>query len=319
MSSRILRAALVRPDPLVIDNSEELWMPEAAEADALPDLMAALQEEHPEAGQEVIEDALQEAIDQLLQDDGPAPEGPAFGGFEAAEPARDAEPSAYAAVQLESEPLITPPPAAEPNVDELLAQARQTADEMIERARNEAAEVLREADSRAAEIERAAYDKGHEEGLSAGRRLGDEQAARELGQVAAIVDQATELHDEMLHEAETEMVALSLEIARKIIQGEVRTNPEVVKRVLAAAVQRINGSPRVTIKVNPADVQRITEHWASAYGPNYRDKQWLIEGDESVAPGGCVLETRYGSLDAQIGSQFEEIQKTFALLLGTEA
>lgn len=335
MSSKILRAALVQPEPLLIENALDYQSPELSsvedyEAD-LPELAEELLQEHPDAEPDMIEDALQEAIEQLLQEDEePLVELPAEGADESELTYLEQPESELAALQLEDDGTDTwqeeePPaillPAAEPAVDtgEVLAQARQTAEEILEAARVEAAEVLREGDARAAEIERASYDKGYEEGFAAGKLVADEQAARDLSQVASIVDQAAELHDQMLHEAESEMVALSLEIARKILQAEVRTNPEVVQRVLAAAVQKINGGPRVTIKVNPADVQRLSLHWANTYGPNYRDKEWAIEGDEAVAVGGVVLESRYGMLDAQIGSQFDEIQKAFALLLGTES
>jgi flagellar assembly protein FliH len=164
---------------------------------------------------------------------------------------------------------------------------------------------------------KAAYDKGYHEGLAGGQTAGEDQAAAMIRQVTAIVDQATQLHDSVLRDAEPEMVALCLEIARKIIQAELRTNPEIVKSVVAAAVEKINGSPRVTIKVHPDQVESVRAHWLQAFGENYREKEWLIEGDPTVYPGGCVLHTKYGSLDAQIGAQFAEIQKTFALLLGT--
>jgi len=203
------------------------------------------------------------------------------------------------------------------DTEAILAQARQEAQQIVDAAKNESARVLAEADTRAAELEAAAYGKGYDEGLTAGTLAGEQQGVEMIKQVAAIVNEASALHDSMLHEAEPEMVALCLEIARKIIQAELRTNPDVVKSVLAAAVQKINGSPRVTIKVSPAQLETVRKHWLTAYGTNYREKEWSIEGDPTVASGGCVLDTKYGSIDAQIGTQFGEIQKTFALLLGT--
>ncbi|MGH2470722.1 MAG: FliH/SctL family protein, partial [Chloroflexota bacterium] len=183
---------------------------------------------------------------------------------------------------------------------------------------DEAAGVLREADERAAEIERAAYEKGYHEGLTAGRDALDQQAAEEMRQIAALVDEAQRLHDTLLQQAEPEMVALALEVARKIVQAEVQTNPNVVTQVIAQAVERISGGPRVTIKVNPAELDRVREHWAQAYGANFREKEWAIEGDGSIAAGGCLLVTRYGSLDARIDAQFGELQRAFGLLLGVE-
>jgi flagellar assembly protein FliH len=153
--------------------------------------------------------------------------------------------------------------------------------------------------------------------VAAGRASGEEQSAEMIKQAVAIVDAATELHDSMLREAESEMVALCLEVARKIVQSELRTNPDVVKNVVSAAVRKINGSPRVTIKVNPGQVEEVRAHWDVAFGPDYREKEWVVEGDPNVSVGGCVLDTKYGSIDARVGTQFGEIQKTFALLLGT--
>jgi flagellar assembly protein FliH len=219
---------------------------------------------------------------------------------------------------LEGEADSWAPPAEDPRL-QTPDPRLQTPDPgpILEDARREAQQVLSQADERAAEIERAAYDKGYEEGVEVGKASGEEQATEMVKQVLAIVDQATELHDTMLREAESEMVALCLEIARKIIQSELRTNPDVVKGVVSAAVKKINGSPRVTIKVNPNQVEAVRSHWDAAFGAGYREKEWIVDADPDVGVGGCVLDTKYGSIDARIGTQFTEIQKTFALLLGT--
>jgi flagellar assembly protein FliH len=320
LSSNILRKAPIVDAPLIIDSTYEL--PYLDDAQLSNDLVEALQFEHPDAAPDEIEDALQEVMDQLrdqaadasllipelvddsaelgLLDIDEADPAEAFGesfGLPASEFEPEAQPFAAG-------PGLTPPDPSE-------------ASELVENARREAQQVLAQADERAAEIERAAYDKGFEEGVEAGKAVGEEQAAEMIKQVLAIVDQATELHDIMLRDAESEMVALCLEIARKITQAELRTNPDVVKGVVSAAVKKINGSPRVTIKVSPNQVETLREHWNAAFGPDYREKEWIVEGDPNVGAGGCVLETKYGSIDARIGTQFAEIQKTFALLLGT--
>ena len=331
MSSSVLHKAVLDDDPLVIDNTFFLPVEPEEERGLAEDLAETLQQEHPDTEPEVIEDAIQDAIEQLMEapeDEPPAtvedPDNELLGfGFE--DGAEPPIPLADATLDAEVEPeldLLLPDPEtvlAELAPEKPSEDPQRAADELLDKARREAAQVLSEADTRAAEIERAAYDKGYQEGLGAGTSAGEVQAAEMMKQVTAIVDQATELHDTMLHEAEGEMVALCLEIARKIIQAELRTNPDVVKSVLAAAVQKINGSPRVTIKVNPSQLQSVRDHWAHAFGPDYREKEWIIEADPDVVSGGCVLETKYGSIDAQIGAQFAEIQKTFALLLGTQS
>jgi flagellar biosynthesis/type III secretory pathway protein FliH len=315
LSSKVLRRAVFEEDPLIIDN--EFAVPyEAGEFDAdnaQDDLVEALQQEHPDAMPDEIEDAIQEAMDQLLQTPEVELETPMLGEEELL----PEEPIEAESGLLAEEPeIVAPEPAL--SSDTLLSEARHTAAEIVESARREAQQVMAEADERAAEIERAAYDKGYEEGIQSGRGDGETQAAEMIKQVVAIVDQSTELHDTMQRVAEAEMVALCLEIARKTIHAELRTNPDVVKGVLEDAIKKINGSPRVTIKVNPSQLEAVRGYWESAFGQGYREKEWAFEADGEVEPGGCVLDAKYGSIDARIGTQFGEIQKTFALLLGTE-
>jgi len=316
LSSSILRKAVFEEDPLVIEHEILQTEPEQ-DLGPQDELVEAIQQEHPDAMPEEIEDAIQEAIDQLresveLHETALAEEELPSGD----EVIVDAE--AVESQLLGEDPQPPAQALPEASSENILNDARTAAADILESARREAQKVLADADDRAAEIERAAYDKGYEEGVSAGRAAGEQQAAEMIQQVTAIVDRATELHDKILREAEAEMVALCLEIARKVIHAELRTNPDVVKSVLEDAVEKINGSPRVTIKVNPAQLETVRAHWASAFGPSYREKEWTIEGDGSVEPGGCVLDTKYGSIDARIGTQFSELQKTFALLLGTD-
>ncbi|HLG73567.1 MAG TPA: type III secretion system stator protein SctL [Chloroflexota bacterium] len=318
MSSSILRKAVVHEDvPAVIENTFDVSY--AAYSQPQAALVEELLDEYPDTPPEDIEAAISEAMDQLRAD---APGGDLDG---AEFPGMEAEPGFGDLGEGDDGADFLAVDEAAPSVPVLEDAAQPPApvpgampSEILEEARREAQQVLAEADQRAAEIERAAYSKGYEEGLAAGRADGEQQSVEMLRQMAAIIDQATELHDTMLHEAETEMVALCLEIARKVVHTELRTNPDVVAGVVSDAVAKINGSPRVTIKVHPTQVDDLRTHWDEAFGPNYREKEWIIEGDDSVEPGGCVLETKYGSLDARIGTQFEQLQKTFALLLGTD-
>jgi flagellar assembly protein FliH len=315
LSSKILRGAVFEEDPLLIDNVHLLAYPAEDEYDVTDHLVEALQQEHPDTAPDEIEDVLAEVMDQLRQTSTEEDEAPLLGEEEPAaelvEAEVELEPAASAEVESAAVAAV-----AQAEAEAAVEQARQTTATLLEDARREAATVLAEADDRAAEIERAAYDKGYEEGVAAGKASGEQQATELITQVTAVVDQATELHDTMLHEAEAEMVALCMEIAQKIVQSELKTNPDVVKNVLASAVKKINGSPRVIIKINPGQIDTVREYWESTFGPGYREKEWTIEADPTVEPGGCILDSKYASIDARIGTQLSELQKTFALLLG---
>jgi flagellar biosynthesis/type III secretory pathway protein FliH len=146
-----------------------------------------------------------------------------------------------------------------------------------------------------------------ERGYAAGR-------ARAVAELTDAVEAAGLLADRLEAIAPRDTTALahaitelSLAIARRIVEGELQTDPGVLVRALENAMSSVNGSPEARVLLHPAAVETVRGAWENSHGTSYLGKRWIFEGDPSLPPGGCVLRYEHGFVDAGLGAQIEEI------------
>lgn len=201
----------------------------------------------------------------------------------------------------------------EPQPDLGIVQAQATA--ILEAARAQADQLVAVARSRAAEIEATAREqalmRGREDGLREGRaRMQEELAAAvaELrGKMAQSLEDLAILPQLMAEQSESDLVQLAIEIAKKIVHREVTVDREIVLSLVRVALSRINRRSVARIHLNPDEYQFVLNH-REKLGTGYALE--LVE-DPTIDPGGCVVETDFGDIDARISQQFAEIERGF--------
>ena len=115
-----------------------------------------------------------------------------------------------------------------------------------EQAELEAAELLDDARAQAEALREAAWQEGYHAGKQEAvaaveaeaqiTRAGYQSALR--SEMDELINQITEARRELWLRQESEMVALSLDIAKQVIKTEVAQNPEVVRQVIGNALRR---------------------------------------------------------------------------------
>jgi flagellar assembly protein FliH len=94
---------------------------------------------------------------------------------------------------------------------------------------------------------------------------------------------------------------LALAVARKIVHAELEASAEATARVIDAAVRHAQDAAVVRVRVNPADKERIEAAHPAGARPE-------LAADPAVAPGGCVVETDCGDIDATVETQWQIIR-----------
>ncbi|PRC93912.1 Flagellar biosynthesis/type III secretory pathway protein [Solimicrobium silvestre] len=161
------------------------------------------------------------------------------------------------------------------------------------------AERLREAD----ETGKRAYEEGYEAGLRNGETDGREVYTSGLRQLEELTQNMNDTVQRSLDESEDMMVSIVFESVCKII-GDTLTTREGVVAVVEEALARIRGKSSVIIRVNPLDLELIEE--SAAFGVA-SEADW--RADEGVAMGGCMIESEYGTLDARIDTQLNQLKR----------
>lgn len=182
-------------------------------------------------------------------------------------------------------------------------------DDPVSSAEHKAIGIVDKALKKAREIERQAFERGYQAGESASRENMQRQAADIASRFAETLGMLSELEDRTYRQSEHNMVDLSLKIARKIIDREVTVQPDIVLELVRRCVMRVSGSPYLRVRVSPEDYGRIYEFKSSIPVNPERVKSFAIEADPAIDPGGCIVETGSGSIDARIGKQISEISK----------
>ncbi len=104
---------------------------------------------------------------------------------------------------------------------------------------------------KAEEIERLAYEEGFATGQKAGYDEGKQEAAVLTGSLHELLESIARVKQELVENLESQAVDLSIIIARKIINEEVKTRPDVIVSMVKEALRRLQRSGTITVKINP--------------------------------------------------------------------
>jgi flagellar assembly protein FliH len=229
--------------------------------------------------------------------------------------------------ESEKEGMIS---AARAEAERIIREAQESAAEDLERktgeaqalkqgAEEESARLLADSSAKAQAItdsaqtafdeeRRKVLEEGRTEGREAGYQDGKAEVDRLIGRTHTVLERAQAQREEILLETEQQIIDLVLLIARKVIKIISEGQRTVILSNISAALRKIKTKGTVIIRVNLADLQLGTEH--------IKDFTKLVESaasiqlmeDSSVDPGGCIVETEFGEIDARISSQLTELE-----------
>ena len=165
-----------------------------------------------------------------------------------------------------------------------------------------------EKDSEIRHVKLEAYNKGLDVGLNKGRMQILKDVGTELKILKGLIEGADKLKDELYSKIENDVVEIALMIARKIIGEIAEKDRDVVVNSAKEAIKRASDREVLRIRVAPVDYDALNKKRSELLQCIDGIKSLLIEVDESVQPGGCLIETNQGDIDARIESQFKVIQ-----------
>ncbi len=199
------------------------------------------------------------------------------------EPARPAMPTPVAGMSAAASALDPDLAAAVPvTTDTLLAEHRE----------------------RLAAIEREAFTKGYAQGERAGLEAGGKRAEAMLRRIGQTIEELGGLRQTLIHETEREMVQLALTLARRVVHREVTLDPELAAALAHVALERLGTTTPATIRLNPEDYTIVAQDSARWGGQTV-----TVVPDPGISRGGCLVETAFGSVDATIERQFDELSR----------
>jgi flagellar assembly protein FliH len=175
--------------------------------------------------------------------------------------------------------------------------------------RDAPARMLAQATEEAERIRELARTEGFEAGRAAGHEQGAAEIAAGAAALGAAISAVQALRAEIVEAVETDAIELALALAGKILAGAQQARPELVVDVVQGALRRISDRRRITVMVNPADLDVVRaalgELTAQGSGVELCD----LQSDERVASGSAIVRTSEGEVDASVHTQLERARE----------
>jgi len=102
-----------------------------------------------------------------------------------------------------------------------------------------------------------------------------------------------------------------LKVSEQIIKSEVSLHRDVSLNIVSDAISRVSDREQVIIKVNREDLENIKKYKDRIGSIVDGIKSLSIVEDSVVEPGGCVIETNLGYVDARISTKIAAIEEAF--------
>lgn len=151
------------------------------------------------------------------------------------------------------------------------------------------------------------YQIGYEQGYSAGIAAAEAAMEPLLQRLGALLSSIHENHTAFYRAAERQVVDLALQIAQKVVEREVENMPDMAVNVIRAALEEMDARTAVRVRVNPDDAELLQRRWSSVVPSGVSPERIELQPDGRIQPGGGVIETTHGQVDAQLATKLEQL------------
>lgn len=189
-------------------------------------------------------------------------------------------------------------------------------DEILKKTSDEIEAMLRDAHARVEGIERDAYQKGYREGNERGKLEGFAEASGLMNTLRDGLKQLEAARGVYYGKAEKEMLDLALLVAAEIVRREVAQDPAIVADVLRKAVAELETKQSIVVRLSPHDVALMGGMRESLQQEMEVVERIEFKADPAITPGGCILETNIGSLDATVENRLMNIHRALREQMG---
>ena len=191
----------------------------------------------------------------------------------------------------------------------------------VSAARESVIDVFRDAMERIKEQARQTREDAHKEGYQEGHQEGfkeGEQAAREdfapfLETLQGLVRDLSDFRAAMYTKVEHEMIDMIVQLTKKVILTELASREDSIQDVLRLAVRSVLDRERMVIKVNPRDKIHAESYRPELHHLFSEIKNITFEAQPSIARGGCIVESNFGTVDAQTHHLQEQIDRILGI------
>lgn len=161
------------------------------------------------------------------------------------------------------------------------------------------------------------HDSGYEDGSAKGYGDGLEKAAEEMKQAVHEANQKAERTiaaaendtKDAIIKAESKIVEIALAIADKVLPQHFIDAPQIILPLVRSALEKVKDQNSIVIRVSPDDYELVLMAKNEFQMILEGDEKLTITEDQTIAKGGCMIESANGNVDARLTTQLNTLKK----------
>ena len=114
---------------------------------------------------------------------------------------------------------------------------------------------------------------------------------------------------QVIRDTENMVVSLALEVAQKLV-ANMPVSAGMVEAAVQDALGQVEGTAQVTVRLHPADLELLQNSHSSLLVSGEGANDFRFLGSPEVTRGGCLVQTRFGMVDARRETKFDLLKRS---------
>jgi flagellar assembly protein FliH len=111
------------------------------------------------------------------------------------------------------------------------------------------------------------------------------------------------------HEAETALIDLALEAAKKIV-ADMPVDVALVEHTVREALRQAEDTAEIVIQLHPDDLALLRQHQSDVLNGSPESGPLRFAPSSEIGRGGCLIQTRFGLIDARRETKIEQLRQS---------
>ncbi len=162
------------------------------------------------------------------------------------------------------------------------------------------------------DIQETAYKEGYDLGLDEGTNRAYQEKSKEikakLDELDQLLVKVTKLKSELEIQNESHLIQLVYHMASRISLRQIELDNQIVVDVMRQAMSLAQDEENITVQVSDKQLEFIEDIKRNSGSREFEFlKKVKLEGNASIQPGGCIVETNYGEIDSRIEQRLHKL------------
>ena len=194
-------------------------------------------------------------------------------------------------------------------IEKMLTFENQRFENEMRKVEEEIAEIKEDCLEKIESEKKIAWQNGNQAGVKQAQNQMLSQVEEVTEQLRIFMESLSLQTDKFVEYREREILELIIKIARKVIDVEVTLSPEIILNTLKNSLNFLNEKEEIKIVVNPNYWTVVSENLKKLSLTINLPENIEVISNENIGAGGCRIDFKAGSIDADLETQFAEIKR----------